>query len=372
MIALVCLVFITIIVLFIAYKRNLSPVDSSDTTPIKVEIPTGAVSKDIGKILKDKDLIRSSTFFNIYVRLFKPGNMKAGVYTLTKSMSLTEIIDELIKGNSYNPDEIRLSFKEGINMRKIAEVISNGTNNSYDSVIEKSKDIDYIDKVIEKYWFVTDSIKDSGIKYNLEGYLFPNTYNFKNKDVTVEEIFNKMLDEMGKVLEPYKEDIMKSKLSIHELITLSSVIEKEAVDCNSAKDKTCKSKDDYRINISKVFYNRLNNNMSLGSDVTTYYALDIDNAKKYVEDVCGGKNCINYGVVSPYNTRLTDGSMNGKVPVGPISTVSIGSLKASIYPSDVNYVYFVSNIEDKVMYFYENYNDFLKKKNELAKINNGL
>ena len=112
--------------------------------------------------------------------------------------------------------------------------------------------------------------------------------------------------------------------------------------------------------------------MSLGSDVTTYYALDIDNAKKYVEDVCGGKNCINYGVKSPYNTRLTDGSMNGKLPVGPISTVSIGSIKASIYPSDVNYVYFVANIEDKVMYFYEKYNDFLKKKNELAKVNNGL
>lgn len=372
MIALVCLVFVTIIVLFITYKRNLKPVDSSDNTPITVEIPTGAVSKDIGKILKDKDLIRSSTFFNIYVKLFKPGNMKAGVYTLTRSMSLTEIIDTLVKGNSYNPDEIKLSFKEGINMRKIAEVIENGTNNSYDDVIKKSKDSEYLDKIIEKYWFIDEHIKDSNLKYNLEGYLFPNTYNFKNKDVTVEEIFNKMLDEMGKVLEPYKEDIQKSKLSFHELLTLASVIEKEAVDCNSAKDKTCKDKDDYRVNISKVFYNRLNSNMSLGSDVTTYYALDIDNAKKYVEETCGGKNCINYSVKSPYNTRLTDGTMNGKLPVGPIATVSVGSIKASIYPSNVNYVYFVANIEDKVMYFYENYNDFLKKKNELAKVNNGL
>ena len=372
MIALVCLMLVTIIVLFITYKRNLKPVDSSDTTPITVEIPTGAVSKDIGKILKDKDLIRSSTFFNIYVKLFKPGNMKAGVYTLNKSMSLTEIIDTLVKGNSYNPDEIRLSFKEGINMRKIASVISEGTNNSYDEVIKKSRDVEYLDKIIEKYWFIDEQIKNSSLKYNLEGYLFPDTYNFKNKDVTVEEIFNKMLDEMEKVLEPYKSDILKGQYTPHELLTLASVIEKEAVDCNKSKDNTCKDKDDYRVKISKVFYNRLNSNMSLGSDVTTYYALDIDNAKKYVEETCGGKNCINYSVVSPYNTRLTDGSMNGKLPIGPISTVSVGSLKASIYPSDVNYVYFVSNIEDKVMYFYDNYNDFLKKKNELAKVNNGL
>ena len=372
MFALVCLMLVTIIVLFITYKRNLKPVDSSDTTPITVEIPTGAVSKDIGKILKDKDLIRSSTFFNIYVKLFKPGNMKAGVYSLNKSMSLTEIIDTLVKGNSYNPDEIRLSFKEGINMRKIASVISEGTNNRYDEVIKKSRDVEYLDKIIEKYWFIDEQIKNSSLKYNLEGYLFPDTYNFKNKDVTVEEIFNKMLDEMEKVLEPYKSDILKGQYTPHELLTLASVIEKEAVDCNKSKDNTCKDKDDYRVKISKVFYNRLNSNMSLGSDVTTYYALDIDNAKKYVEETCGGKNCINYSVVSPYNTRLTDGSMNGKLPVGPISTVSVGSLKASIYPSDVNYVYFVSNIEDKVMYFYDNYNDFLKKKNELAKVNNGL
>ena len=106
-------------------------------------------------------------------------------------------------------------------MRKVAEVIADATNNSYESVIEKSNDTDYIDKLIKKYWFITDEIKNDDLKYKLEGYIFPNTYRFKNKDVTVEEIFNKMLDEMGKVLEPYKEDMEKSNLSIHQLITLA-------------------------------------------------------------------------------------------------------------------------------------------------------
>ena len=361
MIGLVCLMFITIIVLFIAYNRNLKAVDSSDTSIITVEIPKGSSSKDIGKILKEKDLIRSSTFFNIYVKLFKPGEMKAGRHELSRSMTFKEILEELQKTPTYNPDEIEIKFKEGITMRKVAEVIAAATNNSYESVIEKANDTEYIDKLIAKYWFITDAVKNDELKYKLEGYLFPDTYRFMNKDVTVEEIFNKMLDEMGKVLEPYKEDIEKSGYTVHQILTLASVIEKEAT-----------NNDTYRENISRVFYNRLKSNMSLGSDVTTYYALEIDNAKKYVEEVCGGRNCIDYNVQSPYNTRLGDGSMNGKLPVGPIATFSKGSLKASIYPSNVNYVYFVSNIETGEMFFYENYNDFLKKKNELQAVNGGI
>ena len=370
MIGLVCLILVTIIVLFIAYNRNLKAVDSSDTTIIEVDIPKGS-TQQIGKVLKENDLIRSSTFFNIYVKLFKPDEFKAGRHKFSRSMTFKEIIKELQETPTYNPDEIEIKFKEGITMRKVAEVIAESTNNSYESVIEKANDVEYIDKLIDKYWFITDAVKNDELIYKLEGYLFPNTYRFTNKDVTVEEIFNKMINEMGKILEPYKEDIEKSNLSIHELITLASVIEKEAVDCNQ---NSCKDKDEYRVNISRVFYNRLSSNMSLGSDVTTYYALEIDNALQYVEDNCNGVNvnCIDYGVQSPYNTRLGDGSMNGKLPVGPISTISKGSLKASIYPSDVNYVYFVSNIQTKEMFFYENYNDFLKKKNELSAVNKGL
>ena len=112
--------------------------------------------------------------------------------------------------------------------------------------------------------------------------------------------------------------------------------------------------------------------MHLGSDVTTYYALKIDNALTYIEEKCGGKNCINYNVVSPYNTRLGDGTMNGKLPIGPIATISRGSLKAAINPAEGNNLYFISNIQTKEMFFYEKYNDFLAKKNELDKINGGV
>ncbi len=355
------ILIISVGAIYMYYDNGLKPVDKNDTTLVEIEIPKGSNSKQIGEILEDNDLIKSSTIFNIYIKLNKPGEMKAGTYNLSKSMSVKEIIDELVKGNSYNPNEISITFKEGITMRKIAENIADNTNNSYESVIEKANDLDYIDKLIDKYWFITDELKNDELKYKLEGYLMPDTYRFSGKDVSVEEIFEKMLDAMGKNLEPLRSDIEKSGLTVHQILSLASMVEKEAP-----------NNDTYRKNIASVFLNRIKLNMSLGSDVTTYYALDIDNAKKFIEDTCGGKNCISYNVASPYNTRLTDGSMNGKLPVGPIATISLASLKASVYPSDTEYVYFLSNIETREMFFFKNAADFEKKKAELSSVNNNI
>lgn len=354
MIALVCLVFITIVAVGITYKINLSPVDKDDSEKIEVVIPEKTSVKEIGQILEDKNLIRSSTFFNIYVKLFKVGNMKATTYYLSRDMDFETILKTLQEGNSYNPDEISITFKEGINIREIATVISKSTNNSYDSVIEKANDLEYIDSLIKKYWFITEDIKNDAIYYKLEGYLFPNTYNFKNKDVTVEEIFNKMLDEMGKRLEPYKETIEKSSMSVHEILTLASIVEKES-----------SNKDDYRKNTASVFINRMKKGMNLGSDVTTRYALKIDDAKKALTTE-------QFNTKSPYNTRLQDGTMDGKLPVGPICTVSFSSIEASISPNETDYLYFIANIETKETFFFSNYSDFQKKKNDLQPVNNGL
>ena len=245
-------------------------------------------------------------------------------------------------------------FKEGITMRDIATVISNNTNNSYDSVIEKSNDIEYIDSLIKKYWFITDDIKNDSIYYKLEGYLFAETYRFDNKDVTVEEIFNKMLDHTNKVLEPFKKDIEKNSLNIHQILTLASMIEEEATgDLEQRK------------NIASVFVNRINRGMALGSDVTTRYALKIDNPKQAL-------SAAQYQTKSPYNTRLQDGSMNGKLPVGPIATFSKVSLEASIYPNKTNYIYFIANIKTLETFFFENASSFEAKKSELRSVNGGL
>ncbi len=353
-IALGILISTTIIIIgcCLFYNYQLSPVSNS-TELIEIEIPNKTSVKGIATILKEKKLIRDERMFLIYVKLMKVNNMKAGYYDFTPDMGVKKIVEALQNGSKKNPNEIEITFKEGITMRDIAKVISANTNNTYDEVIEKSNDTVYIDSLIKKYWFITEDIKNDSIYYKLEGYLFPDTYRFNNKDVTVEEIFNKMISEMSTVLEPYKNDIEKSNLSIHEILTLASMVEKEA------------ATESVRGQVASVFMNRIKIGMSLGSDVTTRYAFKVDNPKQVLTKV-------QYNTRNPYNTRVTDGSMNGKLPVGPICTLSKSSIKASIYPSNTDYLYFIANIKTLETFFYTNSSGFEQKKNELQSVNGGF
>ena len=332
-----------IVVVCCLYNYNLKPVDKKDTSKIEVEIPSGSSVRSIGKILKEKDLIKSPNFFYLYCKLYKIHDMKATTYILSKNMSLKEIIEILQEGNSYNPDEISITFQEGINMRKVALIIAKNTNNKEDDVYNLLKDTSYLDELIKNYWFLTEDIKNPNIYYSLEGYLYPNTYKFKNKDVSVRDIFKVMLDQTDKILKKYKTDMSNNKYSVHEILTLASVIEQEGVN------------DADRSGIASVFYNRLNNNMQLGSDATTYYASRVEMNERDLR-----KDEIN--AVNAYNTRPA--AMAGKLPVGPISNVSDASIKAALYPIKSDYFYFVADKYGKV-YFTKTYAEHMAKINQL-------
>ena len=127
-------------------------------------------------------------------------NLKAGTFSLSESMSLKEIVDVLEKGNNSCTGEYKITFKEGLNMRSIASVIAENTDNSIDDVYAVLNNKEYLKGLIDEYWFLSDSILNDNIYYSLEGYLYPNTYYFCDKDVEVEEIFESMLDEMEKQL----------------------------------------------------------------------------------------------------------------------------------------------------------------------------
>ena len=142
---------------------------TKEDTPVIVEIKEGSINS-IGETLYEKGLIRSTLIFKIYVKMNKINNLKASTYELNKNMDLKTIISTLEKGNAYNPDEIRITFKEGLNVRKIAKLIEEETSNTYDDVINLMADSEYIDSLIAKYWFLTDKIKNSKIYYPLEGY----------------------------------------------------------------------------------------------------------------------------------------------------------------------------------------------------------
>ena len=351
-IMLICLVVVGLglITLGLLFNHYSSPIGDENE---KVTISLKGNGEAIGKDLETNGLIRSAKFFKIYLKLFKIDGLKAGKYELNKGMSVKEIIEVIKKGNNFNENEISLTFKEGINMRSIAKVISTNTNNSEDDVFNLLKNEEYLNSLITNYWFITDKIKDSKIYYSLEGYLYPDTYRFNNKDVKVEEIFNKLIKKMDTVLSPLKEKIEKSEFSVHEILTLASMAEKE------------ENKSEYRDEVVSVFVNRIKKGMSLGSDVTTRYALKIDDAKKVLTKS-------EYAYNSPYNTRLTDGTMNGKLPIGPISTVSESSILAAVNYETTDYLYFIANIESNETFFFANSSDFEKKKVELKGVNKGL
>ena len=328
---LVAILLIGIATLLGTYCYFKSPV-SNDKKEVSIVIENGSTISDIATLLKKEGLIKNENFFKLYVKLKKVSNVYAAKYYFSPSMNLDEIINTLNEGG-YNENEISITFKEGINMRGIAKLIKENTSNSEDDVYKKLKDEKYLNSAIEKYWFLTDDIKNSKIYYSLEGYLFPDTYRFNSKDVTVEEIFNKMLDQMEKELNKYKKQIEKSKYSIHELMTLASITQSEGY-----------NEDDFK-NIASVFYNRLKTGMALGSCVTSYYGVKKDMTDELLQKDIDASN--------PYNTR---GNNPVSFPVGPISMPGAKALDATLDPIETSYYFFVSDKNNK-LYFTKTLNE---------------
>ena len=341
---LVIIVLLVIVALsaIIWYNTSISPVGTDEIIHV-IEIQMGSNSSTIAEQLKKEGLIKSNLAFKMYVKLNNISNFQAGTYNLTKKMSVKEITEALQTGIVESKDVISITFIEGKNMRWIASKIAEQTNNKVEDVYELLQSEEYINSVIEKYWFITDEIKNKDIYYPLEGYLFPDTYEFENKDITVYHIFETLLDQMEIKLEPYKEAIQKSKYSAHQILTMASIIENEAVFDKDRKD------------VSSVIYNRLNQNMPIQSDVTTYYAFKIEMGERdlYQSEI---------DTYNPYNTRGPQ--MQGKLPVGPISTVGLSSIEAAVNPNKTSYLYFVADKNGNV-YFTRTNEEHSQKINEL-------
>ena len=324
------------------YKILTMPV-SKQIEEKEVQIPLGSGSSQIAKILKENNLIKSELFFKIYVKINKITDFQAGTYYLKESMDLKEITEMLQTGIMHDPNQITITYLEGKPMWYLVSTIADKTNNTEEDVYAVLANEEYIDSLIQKYWFLTDEIKNEDIYYPLEGYLFPDTYSIANKDTTVEEIFEKMLDKMDEVLEEYKEEIEASDYTIHEILTLASIVETEGLNNTDRK------------NVASVFYNRLNLGMSLGSDVTTYYAIKVDMGDRdlYQNEI---------DAYNPYNTRGPN--MEGKLPVGPIASVGKESIEAAIEPNDTDYLFFVADKNGK-LYFTTTNEEHVQVINEL-------
>lgn len=325
------------------YKSNLKSV-SKNSEEVSFKVEKGSTYMSLSSSLKEANLIQSEFAYKLYLKMNKVGNLQAGTYVLNKNMSVAEILKILESGSRENPDAIRITFPEGLIVSKVAKLIAQNTNHTeeefYQVIINKT----YLKELISKYWFLTDAILNNGIYYALEGYLYPNTYEFANKDVKIETIVESMLDSMEKNLEPYKEAMEKSVYSIHEIITLASMIQSEGNNVEDFKK------------MASVFLTRLDKKMKLQSCASAYYG-----AKKVMGMDAFGDS---YLKSNSYNTYVIAG-----LPVGPISSPGRDAIKAVLEPADSSYLYFASDKNRKV-YFSETYQEHQKIINQLKSAGN--
>ena len=318
------IILIGCVSLFSYYKVNLSAVDVNNKEEIEFIIDSGSTTSSIIKTLYSKGLIRNEIVLKIYAKL-NPGVPKSGRYILNKSMDAASIYKTIIDGKVKN-ETIWITFVEGKRLDYIAKQIADKTEYTEEEINTLLDDKTYIKELIDKYDILTDEILKNGIYRPLEGYLFPDTYEFL-KTASAKDIIEKMISTMSMKLSKYKNEIEASKYSIHELITLASVIELEGAGS------------DDRQGIAGVFYNRLKSGWTLGSDVTTYYGVKKDFSKELTRsdlNSCNG-----------YNTR---GTCVRGLPIGPIASVGIESLEAAIKPTQHDYYYFVAD-KNRKTYF---------------------
>lgn len=294
--------------------------DKDKVRVVQFTVENGATATQVVDSLYEQKLIRNKYTARIFVRLNDGYLMQAGVYELNDGMSFREILHKIDEGKVID-NSISVTFVEGKRITDYVKVINKNFGYSEDEILKTLSDKVYLQELIDKYWFLTEDILNDKLYYALEGYLAPNTYFFR-EDASIKEIIEKLLDTTSIELEKVKDKIQSSEYSIHEMLTMASIVELEGANSDDRKG------------VAGVFYNRLQNGWSLGSDVTTYYAEQIEMSDRdlYQKEL---------DEVNDYNTRPA--AMAGKLPVGPICNPGVESIKAAIEPEKHDYFFFVAD-----------------------------
>lgn len=313
---------------FVYYNIQISPVDKSDNTNIIVNIPKGVTTSNIGTILENEGVISSKNIFVIYNKIKKTnGRLQAGTYNLRKNMSMDNITTALIEGDIVK-ETVKFTIPEGFELRQIVDRLEEL------KLIDRQKFYNLVKNENFNYDFLTSLPK---VENRLEGYLFPDTYEIR-KGSTEKEIIIKMLDKFDLVFkEEYNNKSLNKDLTINEIITMASIIEREA-----------KIHDERPI-VSSVFYNRIDRKMKLQSCATVQYILKERKSRLTNKDI---------KIDSKYNTYIYTG-----LPKGPIASPGRLSIRAALNPQKTNFLYFVVSKNGK-HYFNETYKEHLIDKNK--------
>ncbi|MBS7862894.1 endolytic transglycosylase MltG [Streptococcus suis] len=327
-------------------KSSLEPVNAKATETIQVEIPEGSSTLEIGKILVDNKLIKNATIFNYYSKIKSYNNFQSGFYNLKQNMSVDDIAKALQESETPTAQKEaagKVLIVEGYTLTQIAQAITDNTNTkdkndktpfTAEQFMATVTNQDFINRMVATYpkLFASLPAADSGVIYQLEGYLFPAVYEYSD-ETTIEELVEQMIAAMDNRLQPYYETITAKNLTVNEVLTLASLVEKEG------------STDEDRRNIASVFFNRLNAAMPLQSNIAILYA----QGKLGQETTLAEDAAIDTSIESPYNIYWTPGLMPG-----PVDSPSLSAIEAVINANTTDYLYFVADVTTGNVYFTNN------------------
>ena len=318
-IAVVVIVIIAIIG-FVAYQNLFGDKTGQvkQGAEIEVVIPAGSSTDQIASILVDDGVIASANAFTNRVKqLNQVSSLQSGSYLMIGGDDLDNIIKMLASGQTGR----QLVIPEGYNLRQIADKVEATCGiDAEEFYAQTQKASDYV----AEYPFLEGVYNNS-----MEGFLYPDTYRV-DPSATPDDIIRMVLDQFAEQIATVDMSYAASKnLTLYDVVTLASMVEKEY------------QAEDDKAPIAAVFYNRLQKGMTLGSDVTTYYAVGKDMTEELTfEDLASD---------SPYNTRNPN---HYGLPAGPICNPSVATIRAAANPAQVDYLYFFfSNKEGKTMFF---------------------
>ncbi|MDQ8765248.1 endolytic transglycosylase MltG [Streptococcus ruminantium] len=334
---------------FIGYawvKSSLEPVDVKATKAISVEIPKGSSTLEISEILVNNKLIKNATIFNYYSKIKSYNNFQSGFYNLKQSMSVDDIAKALQESGTPTPQKEsagKILIVEGYTLKQIARAVTVNTKTgnknektpfTAEQFMATVTNQDFINRMVAAYpkLFASLPAANSGVLYQLEGYLFPAIYEYA-EDTTMEELVEQMIAAMDARLKPHYDTIAAKNLTVNELLTLASLVEKEG------------AKDEDRRNIASVFLNRLNSGMPLQSNIALLYA----QGKLGQETTLAEDAAIDTSIESPYNIYWKPGLMPG-----PVDSPSLSAIEAILNANSTDYLYFVADVTTGKVYFANN------------------
>ncbi|HFI0761623.1 TPA: endolytic transglycosylase MltG [Streptococcus suis] len=328
---------------FFWVKSSLEPINTEATKTIQVEIPEGSSTKEIANILFENDLIKNATVFNYYSKIKSYNNYQSGFYNLSQSMSVDDLAKALQESGTPTAQEEpagKVLIVEGYTLTQIANSVTLNakTDDKTDKTPFTSEEFlatvtnqEFIDRMVATYpnLFASLPAADSGVIYRLEGYLFPAVYDYYD-DATIENLVEQMISTTDARLQPYYEAIANKNLTVNEVLTLASLVEKEG------------STDEDRRNIASVFFNRLNTEMPLQSNIAILYA----QGKLGEETTLAEDTNIDTSIESPYNIYWRAGLMPG-----PVDSPSLSAIEAVLNANATDYYYFVADVTTGTVYF---------------------